>query len=259
MTAVSSHGTGRKTRMPKVKVNDIEMYYEVHGQGEPLLMLHGFTGSSQNWKPWINNLKQHFQLIIPDLRGHGKTTNPSKKYTAKQSTQDVTALIEQLNIDRFHGVGCSSGGDILLHLSTKKPERIHKMVLDGTVHYFSKQLRQGYRDYIPSREHWDLLRQLHYYGDKQIKLLIKQFQEMEHSYDDVNFTPSDLSRIQAETLVILGDRDKYISVDFAVEMYEFIPDSYLWIVPNAGHAVTYTHADMLKKGILDFFTGKWET
>jgi pimeloyl-ACP methyl ester carboxylesterase len=243
--------------MPKVKVNDIEMYYEVHGEGSPLLMLHGFTASSQMWNQYIEDFQPHFQLIIPDLRGHGKTTNPSRQYTARQSSQDILALLDQLGIDRFNAIGVSSGGDILLHLSTKYPERVEKMVLDGTAHYFSKQLRQGYRDYTPTEENWGLFRQWHIYGDVQINLLIKQFHEMEHSYDDVNFTPSDLSRIKAETLIILGDRDKYISVDIAVEMYESIPDSYLWIVPNAGHAVTFTHAEKLKQDLLDFLSDKW--
>ena len=244
--------------MPKVKVNDIEMYYELHGEGEPLVLLHGFFGSSQMWAQWIPELKQHFQLIIPDLRGHGRSTNPSKQYTARQSSKDILALLDHLSIDRFNAMGVSSGGDILLHLSTKYPEPIDKMVMDGTAHYFDKQLRQGYRDYTTTEDNWGYFHQVHHYGDEQIELLIKQFHEMEHSYDDVNFTPSDLSRIQATTLIILGDRDKYISVDFAVEMYKSISDSYLWIVPNGGHAVTYTHFDDVKKGVTDFLTDKWE-
>jgi len=244
--------------MPTMKVNDIEMYFEVHDEGPPLILLHGFTASSQMWRQWIPVLKQQFQLIIPDLRGHGKTTNPSNQYTARKSSQDISALLDQLGIERFNGIGVSSGGDILLHLSTMHPKRVEKMVLDGTAHYFSKQLRQGYREYTPTEGQWDYFRQIHHYGDAQIDLLIKQFHEMEHSYDDVNFTPSDLSRIQAETLIILGDRDKYISVDLAVEVYKSIPESYLWIVPNAGHAVSYTHFDELKQGVLDFLSGKWK-
>jgi pimeloyl-ACP methyl ester carboxylesterase len=210
------------------------------------------------WNQYIADFKEHFQLIIPDLRGHGKTTNPSNQYTAKKSSQDIIALLDHLDIHRFNAVGVSSGGDILLHLTTKHPEGVEKMVIDGTAHYFDKQLRQGYRDYSPTEKQWDYFRNIHHHGDEQINLLIKQFREMEHSYEDVNFTPSDLSRIQAETLIILGDRDKYISVDFAVEMYRSIPDSYLWIVPNAGHAVTFTHFDAVKKGLLDFLIGKWE-
>jgi len=62
--------------MPKVKVNDIEIYYEVHGEGEPLVLLHGFLCTSQQWNHFIPEFQERYQLIIPDLRGHGRTTNP---------------------------------------------------------------------------------------------------------------------------------------------------------------------------------------
>ena len=235
---------------------DIE--YSEGGVGPHVLVVHGSGGGFDQGELIAQAvLGDKFHWVAPSRFGYLQSTFQEGS-TFDDQAHAYAALLDHLGIDRFKGIGLSGGGDILLHLSTKHPERVEKMVLDGTSPYFSEQTRQGYRDYTPTEEDWGLFRQFHYFGDEQIKLLIKQFQEMEHSYDDVNFTPSDLSRIQAETLIILGDRDKYISVDFAVEMYESIPESHLWIVPNAGHAVTYTHVDVVKKGVLDFLTGKWE-
>ena len=245
--------------MPKVNVNDIEMYYEIHGEGEPLLLLHGLTSSSRYSKPLISDYEHHFKLIIPDLRGHGKTTNPSKQFTARQASDDIIKLLDHLKMDKVKAMGCSSGGDILLHMATRQPDRVEAMVLDSTGHYFPEQGRKAVAEWTPSEEQWKLMRQIHHYGDEQIELLIKYMRDLKDSVDDVNFTKPYLSTIKAKTLIISGDRDKYYPVEIAVDMYRSIPDSYLWILPNTGHAVVISkYAESVWKVALDFLTGKWE-
>jgi len=242
--------------MSKVKVNDIEMYYEIHGKGEPLLMLHGFIISGQMWNDYISDYESHFQLVIPDLRGHGRTNNPSQLFTRRQAAEDMFTLLDYLGIDKFKGLGCSTGGDILLHMATKQPERIEAMALDGTVPYYPKQMRemisQGTEERIERMRRW------HHLGDDQINQLIENVHEMLDTYDDVNFTKPLLSTIKAKTLIMLGDRDPYFPIEMATILHDSIQDSYLWIVPNAGHALTLNRADYVKKDVLDFLTGKWE-
>ena len=75
-----------------VSVNGIEMHYESYGAGEPLILLHGFFGSNKWWNFAVDDLSQHFKLIIPDLRGHGRSTNPLKQWTMAQSARDIFAL-----------------------------------------------------------------------------------------------------------------------------------------------------------------------
>ena len=240
--------------MPKVEVNDIEMYYETHGEGTPLLMLHGFTISGQVWNNYIADYQQHFQLVIPDYRGHGRTNNPSEHFTRRQAAEDMFALLDYLRIDKLKGLGCSTGGDILLHMATKQPKRIEAMALDGAAPYYPKQMRErishGIEDRIDRIRHW------HYLGDVQIDVLVKSIREMVDTYDDVSFTKPLLSTIQAKTLIMLGDRDEYFPVEMATILYESIPDSYLWIVPNAGHALTMRQEELVKNVILDFLLGK---
>lgn len=245
--------------MPKVKVNDIEMYYEVHGEGEPLLLLHGLTGTSQMCKSFLPDYEPYFKVIIPDLRGHGKTTNPSRQFTARQASDDIIKLLDHLKVDKLKAMGCSSGGDILLHMATRQPDRVEAMVLDSTGPYFPDQGREAAADWTPSEENWKLLRQIHHYGEEQIRLLVKHMRDLKDSYDDMNFTKPYLSTIKAKTLIISGDRDKYYPVNIALEMYESIPESYLWVLPNTGHAVVGSqYADALRSVALDFLLGKWE-
>ena len=244
--------------MPKVEVNDIEMYYEVHGEGPPLLMLHGFTGSSQMWSQWISEYGPHFQLIIPDYRGHGRTNNPSKEFTHRQASEDVFLLLEHLDLKKIKGLGCSSGADILLHMATKQPDTVESMVLDSTCPYLPKQAREASAAFAPTEERWALYRQIHHFGDDQINLLISQLIGLKDNYDDMNFTEPLLSTIKAKTLVMTGDRDPMYPVKMSTILFESIPDSYLWIVPNAGHALTFGYVDTVKEGILDFLMGKWE-
>lgn len=241
--------------MPKVKVNDIEMYYEVHGEGEPLVLVHGYFCSSQQWSHFIPEFQERFQLVIPDCRGHGRTNNPSDELTSRQVALDVFKMLDHLNIEHIKGMGFSAGGEVLLHMATQQPERIQSMILEGTTPYDTKEAREFRAQFtmedIPFRQN-------HIYGEAQVRKLYEQ--RMRTREHDRDFTKQSLSTIQAKTLIIHGDRDMLFPVDVALYMYEAIPDSYLWVIPNAGHALVLSdHADDIKRVALDFFTKDWGT
>src|SRR5262245_1591232 len=99
-------------------VNGMEMYYEISGEGEPLVWLHGFTGIGAHWQLIFTEQPAGFRLISPDLRGHGRSTNPSGKFTFRQSALDVFALLDSLGIERFKAIGMSAGAKTLLHMAT---------------------------------------------------------------------------------------------------------------------------------------------
>jgi pimeloyl-ACP methyl ester carboxylesterase len=186
-------------------MKDVEMYYETHGKGKPLVIIHSFSLSVRMWDNFIPEFKDHFKLILIDQRGHGKSTNPSKKFTHRQSALDVYALLDKLGVKRFNGLGYSSGAMTLIHMATKQPERIEKMVLIGGTTYFPKQCReimaQRTVDNLSDVE-WDYYRKIGY-SDEQTRMLRHQFHDMKDSYDDMNFTPSFLSTIKANTLIVL--------------------------------------------------------
>jgi pimeloyl-ACP methyl ester carboxylesterase len=120
-------------RGKKVSVNGMEMYHEIHGQGEPLVLMHGFFATGQMWEPFIEEFSQHFLLIIPDLRGHGRSSNPNPAeiYSTRQAAQDVFSMLDHLEITHFKAIGVSLGALILLHMSTQHPERVDAQVVIG--------------------------------------------------------------------------------------------------------------------------------
>lgn len=219
-------------------INGMQMYYELQGEGEPLVLLHGFTGSGANWELIFKEPPNGYQLVIPDLRGHGRSTNPSMVFTHRQSALDVFALLDRLKIEQFKAIGMSCGAKILIHMATQQPNRVKAMVLVSAAHYFPEQARALMRQMtVDSRtdEEWQFMRQQHQSGDDQIRTLWAQGNAFKDSYDDMNFTPPFLSTITARTLIVHGDRDPLYPINIPMEIFTAIAQSYLWIIPNGGH------------------------
>src|SRR5690348_13128007 len=109
--------------------NGVQIYFEVHGMGDPLLLLHGFSGSSQDWTASIGELGKSFQIIIPDLRGHGRSSHLPAPFRHQDAATDMLRLMDHLGIRTLKGLGVSGGGNVLLHMATKQPDRVKAMVL----------------------------------------------------------------------------------------------------------------------------------
>ena len=229
------------------RLDGIEMYYEIEGSGDPLLLLHGGTGSHDDWVyAGRDQLVSEYMLIKPDARGHGRSTNPQGTITHRQCAFDALALLDHLGIGKCRAIGLSFGANTLLHMATMQPDRIEAMVLVSAAMYFPEQARAVMRrvaapDQQPAKE-WETMRKRHHLGDGQIAALWDWACGMKDSYDDMNFTPSHLSRIAASTLIVYGDRDFLYPVEMAVEMYRAIPRSALWVVPNGNHGHVFLDA-----------------
>jgi len=228
----------KQCRSETISVNGIDMYYETCGEGKPLLILHGFTGSGAGLAELFNDLAKSHQLIIPDLRGHGRSTNPSKQFTFRQVAQDIFSLIEHLQITNCSAIGFSGGALALLQMAFQNPDKITSMALISAAPYFPQQAREIMRQVTvasKTKEDWEMMRKIHFHGDEQIKTLWEQAHHFADSYDDMNFTSEMLAQITAKTLIIQGDRDPIYPIELTVEMYKSIPNAYLWILPNSGH------------------------
>lgn len=229
-----------------VQMNGIDLYYETQGTGEPLLLLHGGGGCHENWGyAGRDEFLREYSLILPDARGHGRSTNPQKNITHRQCAQDMLALLDHLAIKKCRAVGLSMGGNILLHMATMQPDRIEAMVVVSATMYFPEQaraiMRQIQVENQPASE-WETMRKRHKHGDEQILAIWEWSRGMKDSYDDMNFTPPVLSKITAPTLIVYGDRDFLYPVEMAVDIYRAIPNSALWVIPKGGHGPVFLHA-----------------
>ena len=219
-------------------VNGVKIYYETYGNGQPLVLLHYFSGSHKVWDQWVDSLSQDYKLIIPDLRGHGNSTNPSKKFIHKDVAQDIYDLMDHLDIGKFNAIGVSTGAMTLIHMATMDSTRIISMIIISGISYYPEQARQFVKNLTfesYSEEDLSWLRKHNPQGDDQIKMLIDQFRNQAFMYDDMNFTIPFLTQIKCPTLIIHGGKDEHFPIDIPVEMHGAIPNSYLWIIPNGGH------------------------
>jgi pimeloyl-ACP methyl ester carboxylesterase len=222
-----------------INVNGFELHYEERGSGEALLLLHGGTGIGGDWKlVFTGGDPDGFRVIVPDLRGHGRSTNPSLAFTFRQAAHDMFALLDHLGIQRVKAIGLSMGAKTLLHMATLQPDRVDAMVLVSATPYFPAQARAAMAQVSVdafSDADWAAQRRRHQHGDHQIRMLFEQMRGLKDNYDDMAFTPPLLATIAARTLIVHGDRDPLYPVELALEMYRAIPASALWVVPNGGH------------------------
>lgn len=228
--------------MPTIEANGSELHYDTRGDGEPLLLLHGGMGIGGDWLRVFPTEPTGFQLIVPDLRGHGRSTNPSRQFTFRQFARDAYALLDRLGIARVKAIGASAGAKTLLHMATQQPDRIDAMVIASATPQFPPQVRpmmaQMTTDSLKESD-WTTLRQRHIHGDDQIRLLYEMVRGFATSYDDMAFTPATLATITARTLVVHGDRDPLYPVEMALELYRAIPISALWVIPYGDHGAVW--------------------
>lgn len=197
-------------------VNNLDLFVRDSGSGDPLLLLHGFTGCGDDWQHVFPQPLAGYRVIAPDLRAHGRSTNPSESFTFREVAQDIFAMLDALEIDRVKVIGMSAGANTLLHMATQQPGRVEAMIHVSGTPRFPEQARAMMRA-MPAE---GLGRYAHQLAGDQT---------------DMNFTPASLSAITARTLIVHGDRDPLYPVELAVELYRGIPNSSLWVVPNGGH------------------------
>lgn len=226
------------TRAQTASVNGFEMYYETRGEGEPLFLLHGMNGSGADWDLVFPKKIEGYRTIVPDLRGHGRSTNPSGAFTIRQCALDVLELARMLGVRRCKAIGLSLGGNVLLHVATMQPELVEAMVIVSATPYFTEQCR-GFMDRFAAGDigeaELEVLRRTHVRGDAQIDELRRYVATMRDGHDDMSFTPPALATIAARTLVVHGDSDPLYPVEIPVVLFHAIPSASLWIVPQGGH------------------------
>jgi pimeloyl-ACP methyl ester carboxylesterase len=114
--------------MTHANVNGINLYYETHGAGRPMILLHGGLGSGEMFAPIMPALAAHHQVITPDLQGHGRTADIDRPIDTRLMAGDIAALIDHLHLDKPDLVGYSLGGGVAMQIAFQHPEKLRKLV-----------------------------------------------------------------------------------------------------------------------------------
>jgi pimeloyl-ACP methyl ester carboxylesterase len=241
-----------------IRVRDLDLHYEVRGpaDAEPLVLLHGFTGTGKTFDPFLGQLGERYRLIVPDWRGHGRTTNPSGKIVHAELARDTAAFVSALGIDRAHFCGFSSGGMHLLFLALDQPRLFHSLTLVAVTYTMDDHSQAGVREVLASvSPAW--IRNLEAahgetHGADYARTILDLWADSATRPNELPFTPADLGQTACPTLIIHGDRDMFFPVRVPVTMYEAIPDAELCILPRCGHMVLNQRPTLFVIALLAF-------
>ena len=251
-------------------VNGLQMYYEVHGSGDPappVLLLHGsFMTITNNWAGWIGELSKTRKVIAVELQGHGRTADIHRDFSYENLADDVAALLHLLKIEQADALGYSMGGGVALQLAIRHPEKVRKVISisavfrhDGWVQealdafpQMSSEMFRGspieaeYKRLSPTPEKFDL------FIKRVIAMDLKPY----------DFGAAKLKATQAPMLFIHGDADG-VRLDHVAEMFRLKGDeifgdmrprseSRLAILPNTTHVTLMERGDTIIPMINDF-------
>jgi pimeloyl-ACP methyl ester carboxylesterase len=226
--------------MAYADVNGLHMYYEIHGAGQPLLLLHGGTGSIP--EKWISSFAPRFQVIAMEQMGHGRTADlMDRAFHYHDMAEDTVELMRQLGIESAAVVGYSDGGILGLDMAIHHPERVTKLAVTGansrTDGYTAENL-EWVRTFDPDDQPVsDDYRRLSPDGAEHWPIFLGRLKPMWAV--EPSFTAEQLQSIEARSLIIIGD-DDIVTPEHAVEMFRTIPDAQLCVVPHGGHGVMPT-------------------
>jgi pimeloyl-ACP methyl ester carboxylesterase len=255
--------------LPYVKANGLNVYYEEHGLGKPLILLHGGTVSQIMWKQHIPILQKHFKVITPDLRGHGKTNNPYQKFSYRAMAEDLAAFIDVIGVKKPFVCGYSDGGQVTLEHAMNYPSQLSALAIGGVFNKFTKSYlssigHMGFKGpgnvdaeaviANNSAEYIEWLRSLHSPGPEYWKTLFHQLSFM--WFTPLNYSASDYKRIVVPTLIMAGDGDELAVVEEGVKMFRSIRGSELFVAPGSDHGFPLSYPELFCEVIVRFFHGR---
>ncbi len=241
-------------------VNGLQMYYEVHGTGRPLVLLHGglMTIDLSFGDIWPD-LAASRQVIATELQGHGRTADIDRDLDLRNLAGDVAALLDHLGIDQADVFGFSLGGGVALQLALDHPDRVGRIIL-ASVSYASDgfhpeisdpaqhatstrmptaddflQMREAYARLAPDPGHFDAFAAKVSQAAGSLK----------------GWTAEELAGMSAPTLLVFGDHD-FIRLEHAVEMHGLIPGAQLAVLPGATHMGVLRRTDLILPLVRDF-------
>ena len=242
--------------MTKKKINDITINYELEGEGKTIVFVHGLSDSLAYWKVLSENLKNDYQTLIYDLRGHGESSDDDRNTTIDLYQEDLYQLLKSLNIENAVFVGLSLGGNVILDLAVNHPEMVNGLVVMSSFPEHDEKLKNIFDDFdnaidegfieffdtilpytLPDdilEEHKELL--------ENVKVEAAKTANIEGIKKGINagygFNLTDkLNEINAPTLVIAGEEDNLTTLDIQRKISDNIQDSELIVLEKTKHNI----------------------
>ena len=261
--------------MPKVRINDIDMFYDEQGSGEPLLLIMGLGGHSGHWFMQVPALAQHYRVITFDNRGAGQTEAPPGPYSTRQMADDTAALMDHLGVARAKVVGWSMGGMIAQELAINHPEKVERLVLFASLPRmrdyaeawltFGEQARERGLDrrglaiwampwlYTPTfMTNMDLVEAALNQAMLDPFPISAQGFAGQAAACRAHDTLDRLDRIMAPTLVLVGAEDILTPPGYSRELAARIPGARLQILERGGHGANIETPQPVNEAFLAF-------
>jgi pimeloyl-ACP methyl ester carboxylesterase len=230
------------------EVNGINLYFETHGTGQPLILLHGGLGSGEMFGPTITELAQQHQVIAVDLQGHGRTADIDRPIDIRLMADDIAALIDHLKLDKPDVVGYSLGGGVALFTAVKYPDKVRRLVV-ASAHARrdaippemlaqQAQVNAAAAEFLKDTPMWELYQRVAPHPEDFPQLLDKVGEAMAQDYDYTE----DVRSLQVPTLLVAADADMAPPSHY-VEMFKLLDGGLRdggWMGegrPKGGHAL----------------------
>ena len=247
--------------MPTIRANGLDIAYDVHGAGPPLVLLHGATSlGREDFAAQIPLFQKAFRLYVPDARGHGRTRwDASHGFRYDWLVDDLAAFVDALELETFHVVGFSMGAMTALQYAVRSPDRLRTMTIVGITTQREPRASVARRLMDPARADRDdpawaaLLGRRHDAGQGEgawRRLLPAIAADVA---SQPLLTPRDLHRITPPVLVACGDRDPFVPVDHAWGISRLLPDGRLFVAPDCAHEVMTRRPGLFNEGLAGFF------
>jgi pimeloyl-ACP methyl ester carboxylesterase len=230
------------------EVNGINLYFETHGTGQPLILLHGGLGSGEMFGPTLTELARQHQVITVDLQGHGRTADIDRPIDIRLMADDIAALIDHLKLDKPDVVGYSLGGGVALFTAVKYPEKVRRLVvasaharrdaIPAEMLAQQAQVNAAAAEFLKDTPMWELYQRVAPHPEDFPRLLDKVGEAMAQDYDYTE----DVRSLQVPTLLVAADADMAPPSHY-VEMFKLLDGGLRdggWMGegrPKGGHAL----------------------
>jgi len=256
MSAISAVAQNEDAKSSYASVNGLKMYYEIHGSGQPLVLLHGAFGFIEGWTTVLPTLTKTHQVIAVELQGHGHTNDLDRPLTYEQMAEDVAVLLQQLKIKDADFFGFSMGGTVALGVAIRHSELVRKLAILGSCAGSMKDTfePEAYKQFqsIPAnfapkvlKEPYDRMSP----DPSQWPALVTKVKNIERDFK--GYSAAELKTVKAQTLIMFGDREG-IRLEHTIEMYRLIPHAQIAIFPGGDHFMLFHSPDKVLVTLMPF-------